>query len=198
MSAGRTKEEVRDLLAAGLEARGVTPPAGPVLDYLAGQALAGGDCPGELGLAAHGLSVLADMGAQIVRETRQALRSGGPHIHLDHEPLLVACDRSRAAADVFLDPDAQQWLSPEGDPSRAPEFSEIFVVLMAPDGPDELLAEVQAGQHRVGTLGHADSEEFRAIFAAGETQGRAVVGEAARTRGPNGQWALQVYRPASA
>src|SRR4030081_3694313 len=69
---------------------------------------------------------------------------------------------------------------------------------MAPDGPDELLAEVQAGQHRVGTLGNADSEEFRAIFAAGETQGRAVVGEAARTRGPNGHWALQVCAPAPA
>ena len=76
MSAGRTKEEARDLLAAGLEARGVTPPAGPVLDYLAGQAMAGGDCPGELGLAAHGLTVLADLGAHIVRETRQALWSG--------------------------------------------------------------------------------------------------------------------------
>src|SRR5260370_7646594 len=74
----------------------------------------------------------------------------------------------------------------EGDPSRAPEFSEIFVVLMAPDGPDELLAEVQAGQHRVGTLGHADSEEFRAIFAAGETPGRAVGGEPAPPHAPHG------------
>jgi hypothetical protein len=71
---------------------------------------------------------------------------------LAREPLLVRCDRSRPAADVILDPDAQQKLTPTRNPAAAPGFSEIFVLLAGAEGNDGLHIEVYIGEHRLGTL----------------------------------------------
>jgi hypothetical protein len=113
---------------------------------------------------------------------------------LDREPLFVRCDRSRPAADVILDPDAQRSLAPAGTPASAPEFSEIFVLLAEAEDEDRQV-EVYTGEHRVGTLTAADSAEFRAILTAAKSQDRPVAGEAIRDRDPGGAWTLHVYRP---
>jgi hypothetical protein len=115
-------------------------------------------------------------------------------MNLDREPLFVRCDRSRPAADVILDPHAQQRLTPAGNPSSAPEFSEIFV-LLAEGETESGQVEVYTGAHRLGTLTTTDSAEFRAILASAKSQNKTVAGEAIRDWDAGGAWALHVYRP---
>ncbi len=107
---------------------------------------------------------------------------------LDREPLLVRFDRSRPAADVILDPDAQQRLTPTRNPSSPPDFSEIFVLLAEAEGGDAHHIEVYIGEHRLGTLTATDSADFRPVLAAAKSQ-------AIRDRDACGAWALHVYRP---
>jgi len=114
---------------------------------------------------------------------------------LAREPLLVRCDRSRPAADVILDPDAQQRLTPTRNPASPPGFSEIFVLLAEAAGNDGQHIEVYIGEHRLGTLTTTDSADFRAILAAAKSQDKPVAGEAIRDRDAHGAWALHVYRP---
>jgi len=114
---------------------------------------------------------------------------------LAREPLLVRCDRSRPAADVILDPDAQRRLTPTRNPASPPDFSEIFVLLAEAGGNDGQHIEVYIGEHRLGTLTTTDSADFRAVLAAGKSQDKPVAGEAIRDRDACGAWALHVYRP---
>ena len=114
---------------------------------------------------------------------------------LTREPLFVRCDRSRPAADVILDPDAQQRLVPAGNPSPPPDFSEIFVLLAEVEGNDGQHIEVRTGEHRLGTLTVSDSADFSAILIAARSQEKQAAGEAIRDRDACGAWALRVYRP---
>jgi len=114
---------------------------------------------------------------------------------LAREPLLVRCDRSRPAADVILDPDAQRRLTPTRNPASPPGFSEIFVLLAEAAGDDGQHIEVYIGEHRLGTLTTTDSADFRAVLAAAKSQDKPVAGEAIRDRDAGGAWALHVYRP---
>src|SRR5260370_21007213 len=113
---------------------------------------------------------------------------------LAREPLLVRCDRSRPAADVILDPDAQQRLTPTRNPSSPPDFSEIFVLLAEADGNDGQHIEVYIDEHRLGTLTTTDSAYFRAILAAAKSQGKPVAGPTIRAPAPCGRWARPVCR----
>ena len=82
---------------------------------------------------------LGNLGSQwqkAVRDVKEQLQGPGPNVTLDREPLLVRFDRSRPAADVILDPDAQQTLTPTRNPSSPPDFSEIFVLLAEAEGDD--------------------------------------------------------------
>src|SRR5258708_27918194 len=114
---------------------------------------------------------------------------------LDREPLLIRYDRSRPAADVILDPDAQQRLTPTRNPASPPHFSEIFVLLAEAEGNDGQHIEVYLGEHRLGTLTTTDSADFRAILAAAKSQDKPVAGQAIRDRDAPGAWALHVYPP---
>ncbi len=114
---------------------------------------------------------------------------------LDREPLLVRCDRSRPAADVILDRDAQQRLTPTRNPSSPPDFSEIFVLLVEAEVNDTQHIEVYIGEHRLGTVTTTDSANFQAVFAAAKSRDKAVAGQAIRDRDAFGAWALHVYRP---
>lgn len=130
-----------------------------------------------------------------LRDIKEQLQGPGPNMTLDREPLFVRFDRSRPAADVILDPDAQQSLTPTRDPSSPPDFSEIFVLLVEAEGNDGGHIEVHIGAHRLGTLTTRDSADFRSILTAAKSQDKAVVGQAIRDRDADGAWALHVYRP---
>jgi hypothetical protein len=130
-----------------------------------------------------------------VRDVKEQLQGPGPDMTLAREPLLVRGDRSRPAADVILDPDAQQKLAPTRNPASPPGFSEIFVLLAEAEGNDGQHIEVYIGQHRLGTLTAADSADFQAILAAAKSQDKPVAGQAIRDRDAHGAWALHVYRP---
>jgi hypothetical protein len=114
---------------------------------------------------------------------------------LAREPLLVRRDRSRPAAHVILDPDAQQRLTPAGNPASAGSFSEIFVLLDEVEGNDGEHIGVCIGEHRLGTLTAADSAGFRAILVTARSQDKSVAGPAIRGRDASGAWTLHVYRP---
>jgi hypothetical protein len=96
---------------------------------------------------------------------------------------------------VILDPDAQERLTPTRNPSSAPDFSEIFVLLAEPEGNDGQHIEVCIGEYRLGTLTVTDSAEFRPVLAAAKSQAKPVAGQAIRDRDAGGAWALHVYRP---
>ncbi len=130
-----------------------------------------------------------------VRDVKEQLQGPGPDMTLAREPLLVRCDRSRPAADVILDPDAQRRLTPTRNPASPPGFSEIFVLLAEAAGDDGQHTEVYIGEHRLGTLTTTDSADFRAVLAAAKSQDKPVAGEAIRDRDACGAWALHVYRP---
>ncbi len=130
-----------------------------------------------------------------VRDVKEQLQGPGPNMTLAGEPLLVRCDRSRPAADVILDLDAQQRLTPTRNPSSPPDFSEIFVLLAEAEGNDGQQIEVCIGEHRLRTLTATDSADFRAVLAAAKSQGKPVAGQAIRDRDARGAWALHVYRP---
>jgi hypothetical protein len=130
-----------------------------------------------------------------VRDVKEQLQGPGPNMNLAREPLLVRCDRSRPAADVILDPDAQQRLTPTRNPASPPGFSEIFVLLAEAEGNDGRHVEVYIGHHRLGSLTATDSAGFRAVLAAARSQDKPVAGQAIRDRDACGAWALHVYRP---
>jgi hypothetical protein len=130
-----------------------------------------------------------------VRDVKEQPQGPGPDMTLDREPLLIRYDRSRPAADVILDPDAQQRLTPTRNPASPPGFSEIFVLLAEDDGNDGQHVEVYLGEHRLGTLTTTDSADFQAILAAARSQDKPVAGQAIRDRDASGAWALHVYRP---
>ena len=148
-------------------------------------------CPGAR--VSDGAGNLGSRWRKTVRDLTEQLQSPGPNMTLDREPLLIRYDRSRPAADVMLDPDAQHRLAPAGNLSSAPEFSEIFVLLA--EGNDGRHVEVFTGEHRLGVLTAADSADFRAVLAAAKSQGKPVAGTAIRDRDADGAWALHVYRP---
>ncbi len=82
---------------------------------------------------------LSDLGSrwrEAVREIKEQIQGPGPNMILNREPLFVRCDRSRAAADVILNPGAQRSLAPAGTRASAPEFSEIFVLLAEAEDED--------------------------------------------------------------
>ena len=114
---------------------------------------------------------------------------------LAREPLLARSDRSRPAADVILDPEAQQRLTPTRNPSSPPDFSEIFVLLAEAEGNDGQPIEVYIGEHRLGTLTTTGSADFRAVLATAKSQDKPLAGQAIRDRDASGAWALHVYRP---
>jgi hypothetical protein len=141
---------------------------------------------------------LADLSSwwrNAVEDIKEQVQGPGPNMSLDREPLLVRCDRSRPAADVILGPDAQQKLMPTVNPSSAPDFSEIFVLLAEAEGNDGRHIAVYIGEEPLGTLTAADSADFWAILAAAKSQDKPLVGEAIRDRDAGGAWALHVYKP---
>src|ERR1019366_5430365 len=109
-----------------------------------------------------------------VRDVKEQLQGPGPNMTLTREPVFIRCDRTRPAADVILDPDAQQRVAPRANLSPPPDFSE----------------------HRLGRLTVSDSADFWATLMAAESQDKPVAGEAIRDRDACGAWALHVYRPA--
>jgi hypothetical protein len=150
----------------------------------------------------RGLSILVGMGAGAVRDIRAEISRTGPNLILDHDPLLVRDDKTAPTVEVELAADAQQWLSPPGDPAAAPDSSEIFVLLAA-DTADPGRVEVQVGGGQqlpgpgrpVGVLSAGGSAAFLPVLEAGRQRGQAVVGTAIRDRAADGSWRLRVYRP---
>ena len=197
VSAGKSRDEVRELLAAELRTRDITPPAEPILSHLADRVLAGDDALTQLRLAGRGLGILADLGVKATRNIRKQFGAGGLNMDLgDTEPLFIQFDPSRPGAPVVLDPDAQQWFDANTDPGSRPDFSEIFVVLSWAELESESgQVAVRAGDRHVGVLTAADSEDFRPTLDQGGQQNRPVVTEAALDRSPDATWRLTAYRP---
>jgi hypothetical protein len=139
------------------------------------------------------LGSLGEEWRKAVRDVREQLRGPGPNMTLDREPLFIRSDRSRPAADVILDPDAQQRLMPTWNQSSPPDFSEIFVLLA--EESDGKHVGIYIGEHRLGTLSVADSADFQATLAAARSQGKPAAGEAIRDHDAGDAWALHVYRP---
>lgn len=199
VSAGKSKDEVRELLAAELRTRDITPPAEPVLSHMADRVLADGDVLTQLRLAGRGLGILADLGAKVTRDFREQFRVSGLDLDLGTtEPLFIHFDPSRPGAQAVLDGDAQQWLDASTDPGSRPDFSEVFVVLSwAGPGHDNGQIAVRAGDRRIGVLTAADSEDFRSYLDQGSQQNQPVVTEAALEHTPDATWRLTVYRPST-
>ncbi len=197
VSAGKSKDEVCELLAAELRTRDITPPAEPILSHMADRVLAGEDAFTQLRLAGRGLGILADLGVKATRDIKEQLRAGGLNMDLgDTEPLFVHFDPARPGAPVVLDADARQWFDASTDPQSRPDFSEVFVVLSwAGVGRGSGVAAVRAGDRRVGVLTAADSEDFGSYLDQGSQQNRPVVTEAALEHTPEAGWRLTVYRP---
>jgi hypothetical protein len=199
VSAGKSKDEVREMLAAELRSRDITPPAELILTHMADRVLADDDALTQLRLAGRGLGMLAELGAKVTRDIKEQFRAGGLNMDLgDTEPLFIHFDPSRPGAPVVLDPDAQQWFDANTDPGSRPDFSEIFVVLSwAELGRESGQVAVRAGDRRVGALTAADSEDFRSTLDQGSQQNRPVVTEAALERTPDATWRMTAYRPAT-
>jgi len=199
VSAGRSKDEVRELLVAELRTRGITPPAEPILSHMADRVLADDDVLTQLRLAGRGLGILAELGAKATRDIKEQFRADGLAMDLgDTEPLFIHSDPSSPGAPVVLDPDAQQWLDANTDPQSRPDFSEIFVVLSWTElGRESGQVAVRAGDRRVGVLTAADSEDFRSALDQGSQQNRPVVTEAALEHTPDDTWRLTAYRPSA-
>jgi hypothetical protein len=201
MSAPKSRDEVRELLAAELRARDVTPPGEPGLGHLVDRVLADGDLLTQLHLAGRGLGLLAGVGGQFTRDIRDLFQGTGLNLDLGNaSPLFIDCDPSKLGAQVILDLDAQQLLDPRGDRESgpSPDFSEIFVLLTwAAPGRDSGQVAVRAGDHRVGVLAAADSAAFRAFLDQGSKLDRPVVTEAFRDRAPDNSWRLTVYQPST-
>ena len=66
ISHGNTRAEIRGQLAAEFHVRGHTPPADPILDHMADQILSTRDPPGQIRLAARGMSILAEVGGKAI------------------------------------------------------------------------------------------------------------------------------------
>jgi hypothetical protein len=199
VSAGKSKDEVRELLAAELRTRDITPPAEPILSHMADRVLADDDALTRLRLAGRGLGILAELGAKATRDIKEQFQAGGLNLDLGStEPLFIHFDPSRPGAPVVLDPDAQQWFDASTDPESRPDFSEIFVVLSwAGLGRESGQVAVRTGDRRVGELTAADSEDFRSTLDQGSQQNRPVVTEAALERTPDATWRLTAYRPST-
>lgn len=199
ISAGKSKDEVRELLAAELRTRDITPPGEPILSHMADRVLANGDVLTRLRLAGRGLGILGDLGVKVTRDIKEQFRVSGLDLDLGTtEPLFIHFDPSRPGAQAVLDPDAQQWLGTGGGLGPPPDFSELFVVLSwAGPGGDSGQVAVRAGDRRVAVLTAADSEDFRSSLGQGSQQNRPVVTQAALERTPDASWRLTVYRPST-
>lgn len=199
VSAGKSKDEVRELLTAELRTRDITPPAEPILSFMTDRVLAGDDVLTRLRLRGRAFGLLADFGVQLTRDIREQFRVGGLDLDLGTTgPVFIHFDPSRPGAQVVLDADAQQWIDANTDPESRLDFSEIFVVLSwAGPGCDSGQVAVRAGDRRVGVLTTADSEDFRSSLDQGSQQNRPVVNQAALERTPDASWRLTVYRPST-
>ncbi|MGE5287960.1 MAG: hypothetical protein ACM3ML_12295 [Micromonosporaceae bacterium] len=108
VSAGKSKNEVRELLAAEPRTRGITPPAEPILSHVADRVLADHDALTRLRLAGRGLGILADLGTKATRDIKEQFQAGGLNMDLGNtEPVFIHFAPSRPGAQVVLDADAQ-------------------------------------------------------------------------------------------
>ncbi len=89
ISAGKSKDEVRELLAAELRTRDITPAAEPILSHMADRVLADGDVLTQLRLAGRGLGILADVGVKVTRNIKEQSRVGGLDLDLGGHRALV-------------------------------------------------------------------------------------------------------------
>ena len=189
-SAGKTRAEVEDIVAAELRGRGRPVPSATALGFLADRVLAGQDPVSQIRLQARGARLAANSVSTAVQQVRDFHRLTRP-VDLEDEPLFIRFDRSRPA-EVTLDPGAQRLLSPPPGIS-APAHLEVFVIIRQ-DGEDGQVA-IHFDEGRLGVLSPADGPGFHAHLAAGRAQRRPVVSEALQDKGLDGRWALHVYRP---
>jgi hypothetical protein len=131
---------------------------------------------------------------KVLHAIKDQFEMPGPNMALDREPMFILADRSRPAADVVLDPDAQHKVAPTWN-KPPPDFSEIFVLLVEAKSGDEAHIEISINEEHLGSLSVADSHDFLSVLAT--AGGQPVVGEAIRDRNSDGGWALHVYRPQS-
>jgi hypothetical protein len=199
VSAGKSKDEVRELLTSELRTRDITPPVEPFLSHMADRVLADAHVLTQLRLVSRGLGILIDHYRGVTRDIKEQFRATGPHMDLGNvEPLLIRGDRSRPGAQVLLDPDAQQWLDTITDLGSQADFSEIPVLLSwAGLGRDSGQVAVRVGDRRVGVLTAVDSEDFPSILEQGSQQIRPVLTMATLGRAPDTSWHLTVFRPAA-
>lgn len=193
-SAGLSRSQVRELMAAELGSRRLSPPAGEgVLDAMTDSVLAGGDLTTRVRLAGQVVRGMAGKAGGVGRVLTGGLVAGAGLAVADG--IVVRPDMRQSPLSVLGEPERA---GPGGDGDAAsrvrplPGRAEIFVLLEeAEDG----CVAVVAGGRRVGLLTEPGSRLFDEVLRLGREQGRPVVAEAVCERLGDGSEQVTVYRP---
>ena len=196
-SAGKTREEIRGLLAAETHARGLLPLPPPFLELELDSIMTGRSAFVRLRLAGRGMRMLVGTGRKVSRDLHELFQGGGPNLILDTEPIIVYADRSRSAIEAEPDPAACEYLL-SGD-SAGPANTEergFFVLLKSETSPAGAgQVGIYAADRRIGILSDTDSIAYSASLEVGRQANRPVVTEAILRRHPDGSWRLNLYQP---
>jgi hypothetical protein len=192
-AAGKSRVEIRDLLAAEYESRNTGVPSPAVLDALA-DVIAGRARPGSSAWSsARSLLTIARAIAATRKELRETLgigkigrdwsRSGGStYGSPGHAGFWVT---------VLLDPGAEQVLDVSWMP--APVAVRVEAQQDSQDGPaDPRQITVMVRGQRVGVLGQQDSVRYRPAL---EALGRPVTVQGSESRADGGAVHLEIFLP---
>jgi hypothetical protein len=195
-STGKSREEVREILIAELQTRGLQPPPPSAMELELDGIMEHGIL-GRVRLAGRGIATFIGIG-NTIKDFRRHLQAEDTDLTLSNAPILVDPDRSLPSVEVQVDPDAEHLLDPTSDHEKIEHADDdiVLVRLKAVGSPiiGGLIA-IFLGNHRVGVLSLADSAAYRALLEASTRSNQPLLAEAVRRRSPDGTWHLYLFQP---
>ena len=171
-ASGRTPEQLRALLVAEYDRRGVTASESGIATAVA--AIQAGLRPfGRARLAIDGIRLLTSWGSDMV----QLVKTGPPVVPAWRQPperatFIVRTWSPKRTAVVGLDPDIDSWLTQVWPPTREPlgqrEQVDVWLSYADTSTPEAVSIVAHIGDRRVGTLNTQDATALHKIISAAE------------------------------
>jgi hypothetical protein len=191
-SVGKARDEVRNLVIAELDRRGVEPrPTDSVLEIMVASAISG---TSPIARALFMAGSIGRISSIVGRKFTRPANGQRIDLYLDREPLDVEIDRSQPAGEVALDASAQAILGESRDSRNASGSHDVFVFLSADSAQPHIESvDVHIGRRRVGVLAGEAAGTYFTVIEAGKRLDRPVMTEAIQSQDTAGLWHLYVY-----
>lgn len=190
---GKSKPEIREMLVAELQSRGVTRPPDSFLDFLVDVISAGRNPISKAHNAFHGIKMLASEVVESIAEIRNIFATAEPIPHPSGRNVYFAETEQRIGpVEVLLDPEAEQFFASSGEqdmphplPDPLPAWLEVI--------DDDVTVHVRS--RKVGVLRDEDAPRFFSLLGEAQRQNMVLGAMAFYHMEADGRWKLDVSVP---